>query len=45
MIYVITGATQPENINGSYEQDGTHNDKPAYTNGDYWLWYDGGGAP
>ena len=39
----VSGATDPVGVNGDYVEDGTQNGEPAYTNGDYWLWYDGGG--
>ena len=33
--------TSPAEANGSYRKEGEHNGKRAYTNGTYWIWWDG----
>jgi len=41
-IYEADGATNPTAANGDYYKDGSEGGESAYTNGDYWLWYDDG---
>ena len=43
MSWVATGAGD-ESYNGVYEESGTYNGKPAYTNGSRWLWWADGDA-
>ena len=33
-------ATSPSDINDEYYRDGSQGNRPAYTNGTYWIWYD-----